>query len=76
MAVIAFSAIGLAAPRNANELLAGTTILAGLLGGLIAVWFYGKGASPNHKFGFRVAAGGAGGLPIIAAESPTGTTAG
>ncbi len=32
--------------------------------------------SPNHDFGFRVAAGGAGGLPIIGAESPAGTPAG
>jgi formylglycine-generating enzyme required for sulfatase activity len=28
--------------------------------------------SPNHDFGFRVAAGGAGGLPIIGAEAPMG----
>ncbi len=32
--------------------------------------------SPNHDFGFRVAAGGAGGLPIIAADSPADSPAG
>jgi len=32
--------------------------------------------SPNHDFGFRVAAGGPGGLPIIAAEIPAGTPVG
>jgi formylglycine-generating enzyme required for sulfatase activity len=31
--------------------------------------------SPNHDFGFRIAAGGAEGLPNIAAESPAGTPA-
>jgi formylglycine-generating enzyme required for sulfatase activity len=32
--------------------------------------------SPNHDFGFRIAAGGQDGLPVIAAESPAGPPAG
>jgi serine/threonine protein kinase len=38
--------------------------------------FSPRKTSPNHDFGFRIAAGGRDGLPVIAAESPAGEPGG